>query len=69
MKPNKFTNLFFITVFLFSQTICQASVIKFANSKITSANYSNSRSLGYSSSKTLATIGSGEPTGYNINDF
>ena len=29
------------------------------NSKITSANYANSRSLGYSSSKTLATIGQG----------
>ena len=39
------------------------------NSKITSINYANSRSQGYSSSKTLATIGSGEPTGYNINDF
>ena len=66
---NKFINLLLATVFLFSQTICQASVIKFTNSKITGANYANSRNQGYSASKTLATIGSGEPTGYNINDF
>ena len=55
---NKFTNLFFVAVFGLSTTL-NASVIKFTNSKITSANYANSRSQGYSSSKTLATIGQG----------
>ena len=53
MKANKFTNLFFAIVFVFS-IICQA------NSKMAGINHSNSRSQCYSSSKILATIGSGD---------
>ena len=67
MQPNKFTNLFIAVIFGFSATL-NASVIKFTNSKITSANYSNSRSQGYSSSKTLATIGQGNLIISNLDD-